>query len=488
MRRTPASTWAVVTSLAAGFGLRMLVLPTSLYELDSDRAIVYLMPQRFLAGDFEVFFWGQAYGGTLLQLSMTVPFAVLGASPTVFTATGLLWWALAAIALRQTVRWVAGRRAGDVAAVLFWWPGVLMLDLSMEDPAFYGTTLALGLGCTWLAARDDVASWRWWALFGLLAGLAVWTSPVGLGYAVAAGLVMLTRGVTWRWLLAVVAGGLLGSAPWLFINVTMGFPSLETGAPEVGTPLERLRGFFAVLVPATFRLFWPVGGRGDLVVLWSVVAVLVAYAAWSVVAAMRARDARRVLLPLAGGLALAVVVQAGFPVVESAARYVAFLLPVIAAAAAALVAWSRVLAVVVAAGAVVATTVSVWQATSGLTDDGLSAFGAGVPEVVEYLDATDSSRVYASYWLSFRITAQSGEEVIAAPLTNVRYEPYRQSVEQASQRDDRTVLVVYPDQPNDTLLSTDPALPPHTRTVVGGYAVYEFDGWFDPYALDVSLF
>lgn len=69
-----------------------------------------------------------------------------------------------------------------VAAWLF--PGLTVLVMSVRDPGFYGPTVALALGVI-AVATAPIGGKRLlvWLLVGLLAGLALWTSPMSAALA-----------------------------------------------------------------------------------------------------------------------------------------------------------------------------------------------------------------------------------------------------------------------------------------------------------------
>ena len=77
--------WWLLLGLAAaaGIGLRLYVSHGVIGDPDSDEAIPALMVRHFLHGHLNVFYWGQAYGGTQ-EILLTVPlFWLFGASWTV---------------------------------------------------------------------------------------------------------------------------------------------------------------------------------------------------------------------------------------------------------------------------------------------------------------------------------------------------------------------------------------------------------------------
>ena len=145
---------------------------------------------------------------------------------------------LTALALRRMIGGVAGREAGDIAAVIFYtWPGVTRYSGMpyVELPLiFYGTLALWGLLWSWRRRLTKPCARGWVALSGVAAGLALGCKyTAALLIFVPVGGLLVVLGVLGRsgWkgavrrsaLFAVVA--LLLFSPWLVRN------SLTTGNP-----------------------------------------------------------------------------------------------------------------------------------------------------------------------------------------------------------------------------------------------------------------
>ena len=104
----------VAAAIAVGVAFRVWIYRSALGAPDSDVAIVGLMAQHALHGDFTVFFWGQPYGGSQEAL-LTVPFfAVFGTSLLALRIVPMLLTAAAAV-----VVWRVGRRTfGELPGVV----------------------------------------------------------------------------------------------------------------------------------------------------------------------------------------------------------------------------------------------------------------------------------------------------------------------------------------------------------------------------------
>ena len=72
-----------------------------------------------------------------------------------------------------------------------------------------------------------------------------------------------------------------------------------------------------------------------------------------------------------------------------------------------------------------------------------------------------------------------------APISgHRRYTPYETSAAAAP----TAVVVVLANNDNDRRMSIDPKLPPSTRTVVAGYAIYTFEQPFDVFDYGWALY
>src|SRR5665213_3635048 len=137
--------------LVVGLLLRLLALRTSLAQQNSDSAVVFLMARHVMHGEFRVFFWGQFYGGTLLQLTAGVVFLLIGPSFAALQVVEILFWLMACLLLRSIVTKGAGQVAGDLAGCFFWLATPLMISISFSDGGFVGTGIAIGLAAVRLA-------------------------------------------------------------------------------------------------------------------------------------------------------------------------------------------------------------------------------------------------------------------------------------------------------------------------------------------------
>ena len=228
--------------LLAGLALRLWLLTRGTPTLDSDEATVGLMGLHLLHGEWTPFYWGQAYMGSL-EAALVAPFLwLLGPTPFALRLAPLL----VGLGFVATV-YLLGRRlfssgVGLVAAALLALGPPFFVVLSLRALGGYVETLLLGnlLLLLALTRREGgpLRSAPAALLFGVLAGLALWTNLLVLPFVLAAGAI-----IGWRaayahrmpfrrppraQMLALVGGLLVGGLPAIVYNITHGGVTLAT--------------------------------------------------------------------------------------------------------------------------------------------------------------------------------------------------------------------------------------------------------------------
>lgn len=479
----PLSNWLFALAVVVGVFLRTLVAQSVGGRLDSDQAIVYLMARH---GGGGWLFWGQPYGGTLLQVTAAGAFSVFGPSVLLLQAVEALWWLVAALLLRTLGARLWGVFAGDLAGALLLLPGPVLLWLTVRDPGFYGPTVALGVAVLLLALTTERLTPRLALALGVLAGLAVWTSPMGAAFVVPAGLYALLRRGTAR--IAMLASGLVGLVPLLIGTArNTGAPASTQKVPLSELPTRVNQAVFDLLPSA-----WVGEAHSKAVLIGLAWCLLVAGAA--AVGVVRRSWA---LVVLAAVAALSVVVVAvGLTVVAPVSlRYAALLAPVLLLLLAGLASrlgaarWSGWLLVLVLTGLTFSVSDRVthgfrsaagnhWAGEggdlrrNGNGNDYARAGSTDLPALVAHLRSLGVTAVYADYWVAYLIDAQSGEQIIAAPLVGSRWQPYVDRAETAA----RTTIVVFGGLGNEAAIRGNAALPPYRVSTVAEFTVFVFDG------------
>lgn len=229
--------------LLVALSVRALVLGAGVVPFNADEAVVALMARHILAGAHPIFFYGQAYMGSLDAWLIAGGFALLGQQVWVirlvqtllFCGTLITTYALAWRIYRN--QWVA-----SAATLLLAVPPVLLTLYTTITLGGYGETLLIGNGLLLLAlhlAATPTAHPLSWALFGLLGGVGFWTFPLVGVYLLPASLYLgLTywrtgRGA-WARLGLVLLGLLVGALPWWVYTLQNGAATLtETSGAAI---------------------------------------------------------------------------------------------------------------------------------------------------------------------------------------------------------------------------------------------------------------
>ncbi|MFE9204727.1 DUF423 domain-containing protein [Micromonospora sp. NPDC007230] len=209
----------------AGVGYRLALLLADAPPTNSDEATMGLAALHIARGqDFPVWFYGQAYMGTL-EAYLAAPLVAL-AGPSVLA---LRLPTLALYALFLALSWRLTRRLGGDAWFALLVVGFLALgsDRVVKNQLIAGggypelnpAGVALALLTVGLCAGGPVARTPRWAAWGLISGLMLWVDPLILPYVLGTGAVLVAwqrRELAGRAGLVVAGTLLLGAAPmWL---------------------------------------------------------------------------------------------------------------------------------------------------------------------------------------------------------------------------------------------------------------------------------
>ena len=415
-----------VAGLVAAVGMRLWILSNGLGAVDADEAVSGLMARHAARGEFVMFFWGQAYGGTHEAIATAIPFLLFGAGRITLklvpiAATGATAWLVWRIG-RRTI----GPERAPVAAVLFLLgPGFFVMR-STRAYGFYSTGLLVGTAILLVALRlraQERVTTAELAGLGFLVGVGWWATAQVTFVAVPALVWLAVTAPEVRRRASVVAlGGLLGAAPWLIWSATHGWASLQTNfsAPE-NTYWSHLRHFFHPLLPQALGIRHPhgFGWIGGPVVGWAVYAGLLA----GFVILLRKRPA---------GLSLLLAVATAYPFLFSVSpasyytgepRYLYLLSPVIALLVAyALTTAVRQVAVVAVVFALSSVTLVKIEGDYPITPK------ARLDPLITALEDHGVDRVFTPYQLAYRLAFDSEERIIATPIDIVRYVPWQELV------------------------------------------------------------
>jgi hypothetical protein len=261
--------------LLAALAVRLAVSWSPLGELDADEAVTGLMARHIaLLGERPVFYWGQSYLGTLEQFSAAPLFVLFGPTtlwlkvvPTIYS---LLFIALSAFVARR----LFGTGPGLATAAYLAVPPAMLALWSTRARGGYAELLALGealLLVTLLVARPPShlggllrrsPSVLLALVWGVLAGLALWTHLLAVVYLVPCAAFVLLVGPRSPSTYAVLAAGfVVGASPLLIDNLAnewATFADLLTPSPLPYDPLQQAVRFFRVSVPVLAGVGVPV--------------------------------------------------------------------------------------------------------------------------------------------------------------------------------------------------------------------------------------
>jgi hypothetical protein len=236
--------WAVAgAALCLATGLKIWIVLNGWAPFNADEAVVALMARHILQGARPVFFYGQAYMGSLDAFFVAAAFAWFGQHVWVIRfVQGILY-----LGFLTTTIWV-GRRAFDswsvgvLAAVLLAIPTVNVTLYTTVSLGGYGEALVIGNLILLAAMRlaEDLHSktgakllWLWLGL-GFLVGFGVWVFGLTLIFSLPTSvyLFLKTRHSARKVhdlllpLALLAAGGLIGAAPWWGYALKYGFARL----------------------------------------------------------------------------------------------------------------------------------------------------------------------------------------------------------------------------------------------------------------------
>ncbi len=410
--------WLAFIGAAAIGGIveRAAVYRSVIGKLDGDEAVWGLMARHAIHGHLSAFFWGQSHEGTQEVVAVAALFAAFGTHVLLMRLVPIALTAATAFLVWRIGRRTIGEPAATVAGLLVWvWPAYEIWKLDHWHGS-YGTALLYSAALMLIALRlDERPSRRELAVLGLVLGLAFWQTDEIVVVAVPV-LVWLTvrRPRIWRDAWVAVPGLVIGSLPWLLSNLRHDWWTFTIGSGG-GSYALRFRGFFSAALPMLIGLRVPFSvqwlDRFHLAQLAYVLLlagfVVVAWRSWRT------------------PLSLVVVVAGLYPVVYALSwrtsilnepRYVLLIVPALALLLAKPAStWWRGAALLAAAGAL--TTVTLvkfvdWQhATAPHPPD---ALGVDVRPAIATLERDGLDRVWADYWVAYRITFLTHEHVIAA--------------------------------------------------------------------------
>ena len=433
--------WGLLALFALLLGLH-LAAP----RLDSDQAVTGLMGVHILRGEFPIFFWGQHHAGIPESYGAAVTFFLFGISRTALSLVPALAAVGLVLALYRTGSVLFGRSAGLLAIVFATAVSPYVIAHYVRARSYYIEHLLVGqialLGAAlWLARSatlTEAARTRALVAMGLAGGVGLYFGFQIVDALVPAALALLLvdPGLPLRrgaWL--GLGAFLLGSLPFWLYNLTHDWATFDVGVRFQGVESggAAARSLFFNHLPVILGvqdyvntppyLPWPFSLVVP-VVVGSATALLVVRVLWGW------RRLRRD--PALAGEALVLVTAAVTVGMVWYGRFLAvprYLVPLAAPLALILaracqLTWrrSRVVAVVGAAAQLIAVGIPLVRDVTVLWPDSRSAYQAERAQdraLFAFLEARGLLRAYSyEYWITPRLTFDSGERIIFAEPFN----------------------------------------------------------------------
>ena len=410
--------------LVVGIVARIVVWISVAGIPDSDEAAGGLMAKHALAGDFSVFYWGQGYGGPLETWLAAPVTAVFGDSWVGLRMIPILLSALTALAVWRLGLRTIGRWGAATAAAICWTFPSHLVWKTIHFHIFYASAMLFAALALLLVVRiRDNASRRDVALLGLVVGVGLWQSfQLAAIFPAAIAWLLVRRRDLFRLILFAVPGLLAGAVPVLVSNIRHSWWSFHIG--EIGiqsTYTSRIGTFFTNTLPmsldlrASCTLHWFLW-KPIALALYAVVVAVFLVLAW------RARGTNRAVLFL---------VVAVFPLISAINQltgvytspgYVDVLLPVLMLAVCAWVSsplqglWAMGAATLLLSGAFIdlKTNEASVRSIPFCPVSNVSTLPRDFGPLIGALNRLGISRVYASYWIAYRIDFATGEKIVAA--------------------------------------------------------------------------
>ena len=469
-------TWAAAALLLAA-GFKLWLVGSGAAPFNSDEAVVALMARHILQGARPVFFYGQAYMGSLDAWLVAGAFALFGQQVwAIRLVQGLLYLGV------LVTTGLIGRRAfgstavGALAMLLLAIPTVNVTLYTTVSLGGYGEALLIGnlalLAALWLGDQLYRAAGGWpfrlflgWAMLGFLGGLGLWAFGLALVYWGPA--LIYALAMAWQtgpagairqrepgsdpsqpgwpvrdWALAVLAlvgGAVLGAAPWVSAAFQDGLVLLlnELGGAGIAN-VEQIPWIFEVgrhlagflLLGVTVSL----GMRPPWDVTWLALPLLpFVLIFWGAVMGFMARSLRAGN-PHRGEQALLVGVMAallaGFVFspfgADPSGRYFIPFAPLLALFAAALILhlrsrmgnWAFALAALLLVFHLAGTLQMAWRFPPGITTQFYQPTQIDHrydAALMDFLRQNGEHYGYSNYWVAYPLAFLSGETLIFTP-------------------------------------------------------------------------
>lgn len=451
---------------------KIVLLALEVLPFNADEAIVGLMAKHILAGNWEVFFYGQAYMGSLDATFVAAGFSFFGDDVLVIRAVQILLYAGTigtAIYLAKSI--YQDERIALAAGILLAVPTVNTTLYTTISLGGYGEALLIGnlllIACLKAIGRS---TWGWYALWGFLSGLGVWAFGITLVFIVPTTIALIAHlwraGKIWSRFVIAIIFGLVGASPLILWGLDHGaiplfqelFGSAIAGASSANPWISILAHLRNLILFGSTVLF---GMRPPWEIRWLGLPLLpLAFAFWLVILAMSVnRLQQRDSASLGRGLLWGVLLSLGlgfifspFGADPSGRYFLPLIVPLALFAAETILEISRTrwAGPVLLAGIVLyniwGTAESAKRMPPGLTTqfDSITWIDHRYDdELISFLTSHGELHGYTNYWVAYPLAFLSGEKIVFVPKLpyhpdlrytsrDNRYDPYDVEVDRSS--------------------------------------------------------
>ncbi len=442
MRTRRLTALIVALVFAGGLTLRIWMACGQAGTLDSDMAVLGLMARNVQDGQFEVFHWGQFYGGAQ-ETYLAALFGLIGGVHThTLYITTIFLSACVAILIGLVANELYGKRTGWLSAGLFWlWPAPFVWwATKIGSNYWYALVVALGTCLVLLQLRKGNRTTPRLLLLGFLLGQCLWANPQS-GYVLVPALIYCAAALLKlrMRLIYVAVAGVVSSLPWWVVFVmTKGMP-LKPPGDELDAWPDGLLTTIKYTLPMV--LSFRVPGSGDWVggPAFGVIGCLVVIAGIAI-AMIRAKDKPMfAFLAFLGSLLLFVTQQWSLFGVQP--RYLLWFSPwLVILVAALLIKTPRkqfsTITFALACAAFLAGTAALSSINLAMLNntDRILQLGPDkfVPkddsDLIALLHENNSKYFYGDYWLAYRVTFETNGKLVGSPDYTPRWEPFEKAV------------------------------------------------------------
>jgi 4-amino-4-deoxy-L-arabinose transferase-like glycosyltransferase len=270
--------WTLIGLFILAVMVKVGLLSLEAFPFNSDEAIVGLMARHILEGKWPVFFYGQAYMGSLDATLIALGFMLFGSEIFVIRAIQiLLYLGTILLTVNLSARIFRSQLAGLVSGLLLAVPTVNLTLYTTVSLGGYGEALLIGALLLFLAIHIEETPDNplYYLLWGFFSGLGFWAFSLTIAYILPASVIVVRsfwksrRRCWWVQGALIFIAGIIGALPliiWACENgVVVLFQELFGSAIAVDTNLNLLSTLvkhiqhfflFGITVTLGFRPPW----------------------------------------------------------------------------------------------------------------------------------------------------------------------------------------------------------------------------------------